>query len=107
MKEFSKVSLQLFEATDNDGARCIYLIEHNNGETVLDQAMVIDRVTNNSGWVANIDLGEFPEQGSPRDAALKLADWLKRLSAAIEHGNYEDFKPPEVIDLSVYDEGEA
>lgn len=43
---------------------------------------------------ASIIITDFPGQKSPEEAALKLADWLKRLGESIE----ANFKKPEVRD---------
>ncbi|MEP8943590.1 hypothetical protein [Enterobacter ludwigii] len=43
---------------------------------------------------ASIIITDFPGQKTPEEAALKLADWLKRLGESIE----ANFKKPEVDD---------
>ena len=89
----NKVKVQLVKYlsdTENSNQVFIYNVEHNNGVTSVDQNMTLS--SNDLGmqptWNASICLDKFPDQKTPEDAALKLADWLERLSIGIRNGDY-------------------
>lgn len=89
--EVELVSYVKERSTGNSEAR--YYVKHSNQKTVLEQGMVI----NSDGFGnhhASIIITDFPGQKTPEEAALKLADWLKRLGESIE----ANFKKPEVGD---------
>jgi len=67
-----------------------YYVKHSNQQTVLEQGMTINR-DGYGNYDASIVITDFPAQKSPEEAALKLADWLKRLGESIE----ANFKKPE------------
>lgn len=89
--EVELVSYVKERSTGSSEAR--YYVKHRNQQTVLEQVMVINRdgFGNNQ---ASIIITDFPGQKTPEEAALKLADWLKRLGQSIE----ANFKEPEVDD---------
>ncbi|HDR2874380.1 TPA: hypothetical protein QCK10_001503 [Enterobacter roggenkampii] len=60
-----------------------YYVKHSNQQTVLEQGMVINR-DGFGNHQASIIITDFPGQKTPEEAALKLADWLKRLGESIE-----------------------
>ncbi|MFZ5192938.1 hypothetical protein ACOY59_24220 [Enterobacter roggenkampii] len=60
-----------------------YYVKHSNQQTVLEQGMVINR-DGFGNHQARIIITDFPGQKTPEEAALKLADWLKRLGESIE-----------------------
>ncbi|POU03607.1 hypothetical protein C3369_07245 [Escherichia sp. ESNIH1] len=70
-----------------------YYVKHSNRQTVLEQGMTINR-DGYGNYDAIIVITHFPAQKSPEEAALKLADWLKRLGESIE----ANFKKQEVDD---------
>lgn len=93
LKEFSKgKDIQTF----------LYSIEHNNGETSVEQSLKISSVDGlfNPTWVANLALDDFPPQDTPLEAAHKMADWLERLAAAIRIGDYLTVQRSEFKDIS-------
>lgn len=89
--EVELISYVKERSTGNSEAR--YYVKHSNQQTVLEQAMVIssDGFGNHQ---ASIVITDFPGQKTPEEAALKLADWLKRLGECIE----ANFKKPGVDD---------
>lgn len=70
-----------------------YYIKHSNQQTILEQGMTINR-DGYGNYDASIIITDFPPQKSPEEAALKLADWLKRLGDSIE----ANFKKPDMED---------
>lgn len=70
-----------------------YSVHHTDGETTLEQKVTISATDGLLGpaWNASIELGEFPPQQTPYDAAMKLADWLDRMSKAIRVGKYQPY----------------
>ncbi|WP_218033867.1 hypothetical protein, partial [Enterobacter asburiae] len=89
--EVELVSYVKERSTGNSEAR--YYVKHSNQQTVLEQGMVINR-DGFGNHQASIIITDFPGQKTPEEAALKLADWLKRLGESIE----ANFKKPEVDD---------
>ena len=71
-----------------------YYIRHNNGTTTVKQSMRL--IKENGKWEAEIGLSGFPGQDTPDRAAMKLAEWLTRLGAAIEQGKYDKVKLEEL-----------
>lgn len=55
-----------------------------NARTVIEQNLVIKGDGILHGYTADMRFDDFPACGSEREAALKLADWMQRLGAAIE-----------------------
>lgn len=68
---------------DRGTSEARYYVKHSNQLTVLEQALVISRDAYGK-YDASIVITDFPSQESPEAAALKLADWLKRLGESIE-----------------------
>lgn len=67
-----------------------YYVKHNNGKTILEQGIVING--DGRGYKASAIITDFPLMPTEREAALKLADWLKRMGEAIEAGFNADVK---------------
>ncbi|NHB89214.1 hypothetical protein [Photorhabdus tasmaniensis] len=61
-----------------------YFIRHSNDKTILEQSMVING--SQYGYVAQAIITDFPLLETEKAAALKLADWLRRMAEAIEEG---------------------
>lgn len=55
-----------------------------NSGTIVDQNLVIKGDLRYQAFTADMKFDEFPKCNSEREAALKLADWMQRLGAAIE-----------------------
>lgn len=66
-------------------SRSVYLLRHNSRvrNTVLEQNLTVE-MDNYGGFKPTISLDDFPRGLSEREAMLKLAEWLQRLSIAIE-----------------------
>lgn len=69
----------------SQNSKSVYLVRHNSltQKTVLEQHLTIER-DSFGRFKPTIELKDFPEQLSDREAMLKLADWLHRLGVAIE-----------------------
>ncbi|CAM6571772.1 Phage tail protein [Leclercia adecarboxylata] len=89
--EVELVSYVKERSTGTSEAR--YYVKHSDQKTVLEQSMAINR-DGYGNYDASILITDFPPQKSPEEAALKLADWLKRLGESIEGS----FKKPDVED---------
>ncbi|WP_145555704.1 hypothetical protein [Yersinia canariae] len=74
----------------NQTSESRYFVKH-SAKTILEQEMVIHG--NTYGYKAEAVITEFPYMETEKAAALKLADWLKRMALAIE-GHYSE--PEEV-----------
>lgn len=66
-------------------SRSVYLLRHNSRvrNTVLEQNLTVE-MDNLGNFKPTISLDDFPRDLSEREAMLKLAEWLQRLSIAIE-----------------------
>jgi hypothetical protein len=95
-----KVELVEFKKDNNGDMAFVYSVEHNNGDTSVEQKMTISSVEQliKPEWVATIELNDMRSQHLPKDAALKLADWLERLAKAIRVGEYQDYPVAEFKD---------
>ncbi|WP_338510167.1 hypothetical protein [Erwinia aphidicola] len=65
--------------------KSVYLLHHSSRvqKTVLEQYLTIER-DNFGAFKPTVELKDFPRGLSERESMLKLADWLHRLSVAIE-----------------------
>ncbi|MDA5482879.1 hypothetical protein PGS49_19835 [Yersinia intermedia] len=70
----------------NQTSESRYFVKH-SAKTILEQEMVIHG--NVYGYTAEAVITEFPYMETEKAAALKLADWLKRMALAIE-GHYSE-----------------
>lgn len=70
----------------NQTSESRYFVKH-AAKTILEQEMVIHG--NVYGYTAEAVITEFPYMETEKAAALKLADWLKRMALAIE-GHYSE-----------------
>jgi len=98
----NKGKVELHKYTKGKDAQVFeYMIEQNNGSTSVDQLLTISSVDGlfNPKWVAKLALDDFPPQETPKNAALKMADWLERLAAAIRAGEYQSLPRAEFKDL--------
>ncbi|HIC0446018.1 hypothetical protein JDV53_20305 [Escherichia coli] len=66
-------------------SRSVYLLRHNSRvrNTVLEQNLTVE-MDNFGNFKPTISLDDFPCGLSEREAMLKLAEWLQRLSIVIE-----------------------
>ncbi|MEZ2987902.1 hypothetical protein ACBQ61_18665 [Escherichia coli] len=66
-------------------SRSVYLLRHNSRvrNTVLEQNLTVE-MDNFGNFKPTISLDDFPRSLSEREAMLKLAEWLQRLSIVIE-----------------------
>ncbi|AJJ64997.1 putative Gp44 domain protein [Yersinia aldovae 670-83] len=71
---------------DSQTSESRYFVKH-AAKTILEQEMVIHG--NVHGYTAEAVITEFPHMETEKAAALKLADWLKRMALAIE-GHYSE-----------------
>ncbi|WON77535.1 hypothetical protein [Serratia sp. UGAL515B_01] len=55
-----------------------------NTRSVVEQNLVIKGDTSMRQYVADMRFDDFPVCNSEREAALKLANWMQRLGAAIK-----------------------
>lgn len=56
-----------------------------NSNSILDQELVISGRLDYGHYTARMEMDGFPKNfGSEREAALKYAEWLQRMGAAIE-----------------------
>lgn len=102
MSNKGKVSLERFErGKDGNPHIYVYKVEQNNGTTSVDQQLIIKASGSSikAGWSASIVFDDFPAQSSGKDAALKLADWMERLAAAIRCGEYPELHSDEFKDI--------
>lgn len=100
-KQTGKVELVGF--CKQDGVNTYtYSVEHNNGETSVEQKMTI---TSQDGlfdpkWTATIEMLDFPLLDTPEQAAHKLADWMERLAAAIRVGDVQPYSRAKFKEIS-------
>lgn len=101
MQEKGKVGLIKFETTETNKVRFEYSVEHNNGQTSVEQKLSLTGETGfKQRWFANIELDQFPAQSTPKEAALKLADWLIRLGTTIQASDsIIEFSEPQWFDI--------
>ncbi|WP_426576758.1 hypothetical protein ACP179_20815 [Xenorhabdus stockiae] len=78
-----------------------YYVSHNNLETVLDQRLLINK-DEFGRYIARMEFADFPKLKSEKEAALKLADWMRRISEAIEN-HWQDNSPHPEVDSLVQD----
>nr|WP_172955945.1 hypothetical protein [Escherichia sp. MOD1-EC5948] len=66
-------------------SRSVYLLRHNSRvrNTVLEQNLTVE-MDKFGNFKPTIALDDFPRGLSEREAMLKLAEWLQRLSIVIE-----------------------
>lgn len=84
------ISYKLDKATDK--TESVYFVQHSSRTVryekrsggLLDQNLVITGNIHHRGYRADMKFDEFPECGSEREAALRLASWMQRMGAAIE-----------------------
>ncbi|MGO0502675.1 hypothetical protein [Escherichia coli] len=63
----------------------VYYVQHRNKRSVLDQELVITGDLAFRTYKASMEMKDFPKCGSEREAALKLAECMQRMAAAIEN----------------------
>lgn len=71
----------------NGDVSAVYMVQHNNGETTLEQELHLSRTYH--GWIAEIKMDDMPHQETVTAAAWKTAEWLERLAKAIKSGTYD------------------
>ncbi|ELK1246093.1 hypothetical protein [Citrobacter freundii] len=66
-------------------SKSVYLLRHHSKvkQTTLEQKLVVENDVFGR-FKPMVELTDFPERLSEREAMLKLADWLHRLGVAIE-----------------------
>lgn len=84
------ISYKLDRATEK--TESVYFVQHSSRTVryekrsggLLDQELVITGQLYRSEYRADMKFDGFPECGSEREAALRLASWMQRMGAAIE-----------------------
>lgn len=78
----------------NHDIEVVFCVAHYSleAQTTLDQNLVLTRKAGTGlftdKWVASMPMNEFPLQDSAQEAALKLSEWMKRMSFAIKEKNF-------------------
>ncbi|MCP9270117.1 hypothetical protein M5U04_19050 [Xenorhabdus sp. XENO-1] len=75
-----------------------YYVSHDNLETILDQTLIISK-DEFGRYIAKMEFTNFPKLESEKEAALKLADWMRRMSEAIENHWQDKKQYPEAVQL--------
>lgn len=90
MSTFSEMVEYKKDRIKNTFERRVFL-KHNSKVTrsILEQEMLITGDLSTGVFKAQVIINDFPDCGSEKEAALKLANWLQRLGAVIEDG-YRD-----------------
>ncbi|HHR5887153.1 TPA: hypothetical protein ACS7WW_003586 [Providencia alcalifaciens] len=78
----TKMELITFSKGDDERFKT-YKVSHWNGETRLEQEVMVTKKAFLSGWEVGLDLDGFPKLDAEADALLMLADWLERMGIAI------------------------
>ncbi|WP_426785857.1 hypothetical protein ACP3TB_21685 (plasmid) [Rahnella variigena] len=93
MSDFS----ELISFTKDRRERCtesVYYVQHGssfvsvigrNSKSIIDQELVITGNLPYRTYKASMEMKEMPDYHSEREAALKLAEWMQRMGAAIEN----------------------
>lgn len=70
---------------DSNKSRSVFLLRHSSRvqKTTLEQRLTVEN-DSFGRFKPSVELTDFPEGLSEREAMLKLADWLHRLGVAIE-----------------------
>ena len=101
-KKMNQGKVELIKYTNDKDAKVFeYSVVHHNGSTYVEQLLTIRGPGGQAhpAWVAELALDDFPEQATPEDAALKMADWLERLAASIRKGEYQSLTDATFKDL--------
>ncbi|HHH1924161.1 TPA: hypothetical protein ACPZT9_000356 [Yersinia enterocolitica] len=77
---------------ENNSTASVFFVQHSSstvryekrGGGLLDQELVITGDLYRRQYKADMRFDNFPECGSEREAALRLASWMQRMGAAIE-----------------------
>lgn len=101
LKHKGKVELKCF-SKQADTCEFVYSVEHNNGNTSVEQEMTIKSQDGlfEPVWSASIEMSDFPTQDTPEKAAHKLAEWMERLAAAIRVGEIQPFARAEFKEIT-------
>lgn len=85
MSTFSEL-VSFSKDRDKKTTESIYYTEQHsrNSQTVVWQNLIIKGDASMRSYVADMRFDDFATCGSEREAALKLANWMQRLGAAIE-----------------------
>lgn len=62
-------------------------IRHNNSDTTLDQDLILKKSAD--GWMAYMEMVDFPHQKTITESAHKLAEWFERMAQAIKTHEYD------------------
>lgn len=89
-----KLNQSNLDNASEESAKAVFEISHNDGVATLRQNLVLQLEHATNKWTASMSFDNFDQQSTPQDAALKLAGWMKRLSEAIESGEFNN------VDLS-------
>lgn len=71
---------------ESQSSKSVYLLRHSSWiqRTTLEQKLTVENDAFGR-FKPSVELSDFPEGLSEREAMLKLADWLHRLSVVIEN----------------------
>ncbi|MDE9553560.1 hypothetical protein [Xenorhabdus bovienii] len=75
-----------------------YYVSHDNLETILDQTLLINK-DQFGEYTAKMEFENFPRLQTEKEAALRLADWMRRMSEAIEDHWQDKKQSPEAVQL--------
>ncbi|WP_319931624.1 hypothetical protein [Xenorhabdus santafensis] len=76
-----------------------YYVSHRNLETIVEKEIIIKKDEFNR-YTAIMGFDGVPELKSEKEAALKLVDWMKRMSEAIENHWQDKTQHPKVTSLA-------
>ncbi|AOM40412.1 hypothetical protein [Xenorhabdus hominickii] len=76
-----------------------YTVIDRGEQTTLEQTLVIEKADFDS-FKASMQFDKIPSFENEKDAALKLADWMRRMSEAIENHWQDKKQYPEAFPLA-------
>ena len=64
-----------------------YAVVFDNSETTLEQELVLTH--DGDGWVASMNMDDFPAQRTVTASAWKLAEWMEKMAKAIKDNTFD------------------
>lgn len=65
----------------------IFKVSSNDTRITLEQELILTK--SQDGWTAKMPMDKFPPQETATDSALKLADWMEKMAAAIKDHDFD------------------
>lgn len=76
--------------------KATFLIVHDDANRTIDHDLILTKTS--KGWIAEMQMTDFPAQETITESAWKLAEWMEKMAIAIKSSTYDSVNLNGLVD---------